>query len=66
MIPSVLILMAAILFAPAAAAQEACFTADERERAEKTAKVWRAPDPGYDPVLGYSRCDRTPTWCAAS
>ena len=54
MIPSVLILMAAISFAPAAAAQEACFTADERERAEKTAKVWRAPDPGYDPVLGYS------------
>lgn len=54
MIPSVFILMAAILSVPAAAAQEACFTADERERAEKTAKVWRAPDPGYDPVLGYS------------
>jgi len=54
MIPSVLILMAAILFAPAAGAQEVCFTADERERAEKTAKVWRAPNPGYDPVLGYS------------
>ena len=26
----------------------------ERERAEKTSKVWRAPDPGYDPVLGYN------------
>jgi hypothetical protein len=54
MIPSVLIFVAAILFAQAASAQEACFTADERERAEKTAKVWRAPDPGYDPVLGYN------------
>ena len=54
MIPSVLIFVAAILSAPAASAQEACFTADERERAVKTAKVWRAPDPGYDPVLGYN------------
>ena len=53
-IPSVLIFTAAILFARAAAAQQACFTAEERERAEKTAKVWRAPDPGYDPVLGYN------------
>jgi hypothetical protein len=54
LISAVLTLTAAILFAPAAAAQDACFTAEERERAEKTAKVWRAPDPGYDPVLGYS------------
>ena len=53
-IPTVLIFAAAILFAPAAVAQDACFTAEERERAEKTAKVWRAPDPGYDPVLGYN------------
>lgn len=51
---AVLIFTAAILFAPAAAAQQQCFTAEERERAEKTAKVWRAPDPGYDPVLGYN------------
>jgi hypothetical protein len=34
--------------------EQACFTAAERERAEKTAKVYRAPDPGYDPVLGYN------------
>ena len=53
-IPAVLIFVTAILFAPAAAAQDACFTAEERERAEKTAKVWRAPDPGYDHVLGYN------------
>ena len=35
-------------------AQKACFSADERERAERTAKVWAAPDPGYDPALGYN------------
>ena len=50
----VLIFVAALLFAPAGQAQHACFTEEERERAEKTAKVWRAPDPGYDPVLGYN------------
>jgi hypothetical protein len=34
--------------------EKACFSAAERERAERTAKVWAAPDPGYDPVLGYN------------
>lgn len=34
--------------------KEACFTATERANAERTAKVWREPDPGYDPVLGYN------------
>jgi hypothetical protein len=38
----------------AAAQQQACFTSQERARAEQTAKVYRAPDPGYDPVLGYN------------
>jgi hypothetical protein len=33
---------------------QACFTQAERDRAEKTAKVYREPDPGYDPVLGYN------------
>jgi hypothetical protein len=33
---------------------QACFTQAERDRAEKQAKVYRAPDPGYDPVLGYN------------
>ena len=53
-IPSMLIFAAALLLAPAAEAQQACFTEEDRARAEQTAKVWRAPDPGYDPVLGYN------------
>ena len=52
-IPSLLIFFAALCLAPRADAQQVCFTAEERARAEQTAKVWRAPDPGYDPVLGY-------------
>ncbi len=32
---------------------KACFTAEARALAERTAKVWQ-PDPDYDPVLGYS------------
>lgn len=39
---------------PRGAAQQACFTSEERARAEQTAKVYRTPDPGYDPVLGYN------------
>ncbi len=42
-----------VLVAPAAA-QKSCFTAEARENAERTAKVYEAPDPGYDPVLGYN------------
>jgi hypothetical protein len=49
-----LISVAALLLAPPAEAQQACFTSAERARAEQTAKVYRAPDPGYDPVLGYN------------
>ena len=49
-----LTLLVVFLLAPRAAAQQACFTAQERARAEQTAKVYRAPDPGYDPVLGYN------------
>lgn len=37
-----------------AARQKACFTAEARAQAERTAKVYREPDPGYDPVLGYN------------
>ena len=48
------ILFIAGFFAPRAAAQQACFSAQERARAEQTAKVYHAPDPGYDPVLGYN------------
>ena len=49
-----LISFAALFLTPAAGAQPACFTAAERARAEQTAKVYRTPDPGYDPVLGYN------------
>jgi len=47
--------VAAVLAWPAGAQQQqACFTADERARAEQTARVYRTPDPGYDPALGYN------------
>lgn len=36
------------------AAQKSCFTAEARAEAERTAKVWQEPDPGYDPVLGHN------------
>src|ERR1044071_5545008 len=54
-LPLLLILCAALVLAwPAGAQQQACFTAEERSRAEQTARVYRTPDPGYDPVLGYN------------
>ncbi len=43
-----------LLMALPVAAQESCFTAEARALAERTAKVWQEPDPGYDPVLGYN------------
>src|SRR6476659_4453564 len=46
-----------VLLAAPAAAQKACFTSEARAQAERTAKVWQAPDPGYDPVLGYNPSD---------
>jgi hypothetical protein len=53
--PLLSILVAALVLAwPAGAQQQACFTAEERSRAEQTAIVYRTPDPGYDPVLGYN------------
>ncbi|HEY0408614.1 MAG TPA: hypothetical protein VGC89_22960 [Pyrinomonadaceae bacterium] len=39
------------------AAQESCFTPEERALAEQKAKVWQEPDPDYDPVLGYNTKD---------
>lgn len=53
-VPSLLILLSIIFVIPSAQAQQACFSADERARAERTARVYRTPDPGYDPVLGYN------------
>lgn len=60
--PSLLVLFVALLVgsSPLRAQKkdkkgdQACFTQAERDRAEKTAKVYREPDPGYDPVLGYN------------
>jgi hypothetical protein len=49
-----LILLAAFFNIPPAKAQQACFSAEQRAVAERTARVYRAPDPGYDPVLGYN------------
>src|SRR6185295_9670991 len=43
-----------LLALPAAAQKKACFTSEARAEAERTAKVWQEPDPGYDPVLGYN------------
>ena len=54
LIPFLFVFAGALFLVPKASAQQACFTAEERERAAKSAKVWRAPDPGYDPVLGYN------------
>ena len=49
------ILPVLLLFAASpAAAQKACFTQEARAQAERSAKVWQEPDPGYDPVLGYN------------
>lgn len=48
------VVLVGIAFAKTASAQQVCFSQEERERAERTAKVWRAPDPGYDPALGYN------------
>jgi len=47
-------LLLMLLSLPAAAQQKPCFTKEARAAAERTAKVWREPDPAYDPVLGYS------------
>ncbi|HEX3230667.1 MAG TPA: hypothetical protein VHQ95_16930 [Pyrinomonadaceae bacterium] len=49
--------MLTLLLVPAGVAaqkEKSCFTAEARAQAERSAKVWRAPDPGYNPVLGYN------------
>ncbi|MDQ1639163.1 MAG: hypothetical protein QOF62_2502 [Pyrinomonadaceae bacterium] len=53
-IPAFIFGLLFILSARPAAAQKSCFTEDARDVAERTAKVYRQPDPGYDPVLGYN------------
>src|SRR5215212_7430805 len=53
-LPTLLIFAATLCLGPVVQAQQICFTAAERSRAEQTAKVYHAPDPAYDPVLGYN------------
>jgi len=53
--PLFLLFMAPFLASPIVAqSQQSCFTAEARARAEQTARVYRQPDPDYNPVLGYS------------
>ena len=54
LLTSAFLLFIASQLVPLAAAQQICFSAEERAKAERTARVYRAPDPGYDPVLGYN------------
>src|ERR1700752_511804 len=53
-VPPLPICLATLFFPSQTPAQQVCLTAQERARAEQTARVYRAPDPGYDPVLGYN------------
>src|SRR5262245_50205580 len=49
-----LVLLILLILAAPVMAQKHCFTREARELAERTAKVWKEPDPGYDPVLGFN------------
>jgi hypothetical protein len=50
----VIFLFLAPFLAPTAVAQQSCFTPEARRQAEQTARVFREPDLGYNPVLGYN------------
>lgn len=52
-VPVLLFVLSIALPASAQEKAEHCFTAETRAAAERSAKVWQAPDPGYDPVLGF-------------
>jgi hypothetical protein len=55
LVSALLFLIFSIALPVAAQDKEAsCFTAEARAQAERTAKVWQEPDPGYDPVLGFN------------
>jgi len=54
LISAAILVIGFLLQAPNLIAQQACFSAEERAKAERTAIVYRAPDPRYDPVLGYN------------
>lgn len=48
------LVLCAVLFATAQQKAKACFTAEARAIAERSARVWMEPDALFDPVLGYS------------
>ena len=55
--PKFILPLCLVLLAVPVAAQKkdkTCFTPQARALAEQKARVWEAPDPGYDPVLGYN------------
>jgi hypothetical protein len=52
--PSFIILLLLLCLAVPVSAQKSCFTSEARAEAERTAKVYQAPDADYDPVLGYN------------
>lgn len=52
--PALLIPVAVFFASSPIKAQKACYTAAEKQRADQSARVYRTPDPGYDPVLGYN------------
>ncbi|MFN2517102.1 MAG: hypothetical protein ABR556_12915 [Pyrinomonadaceae bacterium] len=52
-VPLILLFLGPLLALPAVA-QESCFTQQARTLAEQTAKVFREPDPDYNPVLGFN------------
>jgi hypothetical protein len=52
-VPLIFLFVATFLALPAVA-QQSCFTPEARKQAEQTARVFREPDPGYNPVLGYN------------
>ena len=54
LISAAIIVLGLLFQAPTLNAQQACFSAEERAKAERTARVYREPDPRYDPVLGYN------------
>ena len=51
---SLVFLFLAPLLAAPAVAQQSCFTAEARKIAEQRARVFREPDPDYNPVLGFN------------
>jgi hypothetical protein len=53
-IQALIFILLGIFLASPTRAQKSCFTSEARDLAERTARVFSQPDPGYDPVLGYN------------